>query len=231
MIAASDIMFEVRQRGVDLWVDGDFLRFKGPKGAITEELRARLVEHKAEILSRLKSSGANAITSKTAEKRGYGTGEVFENPLDLADILSFPTRLLSGLPLPPTLILSVTGITEPVAFDFRPRSNSWRRQPEPRRPTFDLTEIGALVEAFEQGRAAKRFALWCQQKQREPSWRLTREVALQGANGLIAKPPKPKGWTLDRLLSAIGATLRLIKLDSGGAQTGKRGPYSEVSND
>ena len=47
---AREALREVRRRGVSLAPQGTFLRFRGPKGALSEELKRDLVKHKPEIL-------------------------------------------------------------------------------------------------------------------------------------------------------------------------------------
>jgi aspartate racemase len=41
---------------MQLWIEGDRLRFKGPKGVLTPALHAQLAEHKAEILALLRAA-------------------------------------------------------------------------------------------------------------------------------------------------------------------------------
>jgi hypothetical protein len=152
--------------------------------------------------------------------------ETFSSPLDFNEVRGLPARLLSELPLPPVLVIEVAGFDTSIILDFRPRPNTWRRQPEPRYASFELDEIIALVEACENGRCRpKDFVAWCQRKAKS-YWRLDRVTALNGADGLIARPPKPKGWTVGEFLKALGCQLRLIKLES--AKTADRGPYSEA---
>ncbi len=45
-----DLMSRLRRANIDLWVDGDRLRYSAPQGALAPDLRAALVEHKAEVM-------------------------------------------------------------------------------------------------------------------------------------------------------------------------------------
>jgi len=252
MILAREIVSEASQRGIELYPDGEFLRFRGPKGALTDELKSRLVAHKGEILSHLRNAetagGATPTgdsTSKNCEKsrvlspsplsphENVSGDETFPNPLDLKDVLTFPVRLLGDLPLPPVLVVEVPGFDSTVVLDFRKRPDTWRsgwRRKPKARPTFELQEIEALTEATENGSVRPRdFVLWCQRKQSEPYWRLDRTTALLGKRELIRRPTEPKNWTAGRLLDALGAKLRLIKIVALGAKTAGHGPYAEAT--
>ncbi|WP_324194345.1 non-ribosomal peptide synthetase [Nocardia blacklockiae] len=48
-----DLVTDLRQRGVHLWADGDQLRFRAPRGALTADDRERLVAHKPAVLAHL----------------------------------------------------------------------------------------------------------------------------------------------------------------------------------
>lgn len=49
---ACELLAELRQRGLDLAVEGDRLRYR-PREVVTPELRAAMVAHKAELLGLL----------------------------------------------------------------------------------------------------------------------------------------------------------------------------------
>ena len=50
---ASEILAECQRRGIILTSDGETLRYKAPKGAITEDLKSALKENKPAILALL----------------------------------------------------------------------------------------------------------------------------------------------------------------------------------
>ena len=56
----SKFLAQLQQLGVELWAEGDGLRFKAPKGVLTETLRAELAIRKPEILQLLRESIAPA---------------------------------------------------------------------------------------------------------------------------------------------------------------------------
>ena len=56
MKSVTQILSYVRGLGADLGVENDFLRFDGPKDALTPELRSILTDRKAELIAFLKQS-------------------------------------------------------------------------------------------------------------------------------------------------------------------------------
>ena len=50
MSAATDVIREVDGLGIQLWVDGDNLRIRAPKGVVTPELLEDIKRHKKELL-------------------------------------------------------------------------------------------------------------------------------------------------------------------------------------
>ncbi|QHG16471.1 amino acid adenylation domain-containing protein [Nostoc sp. ATCC 53789] len=54
-MSASQLLDDLTQNGVYLWAEGDKLRFRAPKGVLTEELRDRLTAHKLELLAILQT--------------------------------------------------------------------------------------------------------------------------------------------------------------------------------
>ena len=62
-VSPVELVALLSRRGVRLWVDGDNLRFKAPPGALTPELKGRLVASKAQViefLSDVRESGETA---------------------------------------------------------------------------------------------------------------------------------------------------------------------------
>src|SRR5829696_2350698 len=49
-MSITDLITDLSQRGVRLWLDGEQLRFKAPQGTLTSELKAQLAERKNELL-------------------------------------------------------------------------------------------------------------------------------------------------------------------------------------
>ncbi|MDY6937883.1 MAG: condensation domain-containing protein [Cyanobacteriota bacterium] len=52
----NELLSELRDLDIQLWLEGDRLRYNAPKGALTPELRDRLVDRKAEIISFLQQT-------------------------------------------------------------------------------------------------------------------------------------------------------------------------------
>ena len=47
----DEVLAYVSKRGGEVWVDGQHVRMRGPKGLLTPELRDSLLEHKEELVS------------------------------------------------------------------------------------------------------------------------------------------------------------------------------------
>ncbi len=50
-IAISSLLEEARRLGIELYVDGERLRYRAPQGALNENLRTQITRHKEELLS------------------------------------------------------------------------------------------------------------------------------------------------------------------------------------
>ncbi|MDZ8184146.1 MAG: hypothetical protein RMX96_04690 [Nostoc sp. ChiSLP02] len=59
----TELVDELTQKGVKLWVDNDKLRIQSPKGILTPEIQTELAERKAEILSLLQGKNNDAACS------------------------------------------------------------------------------------------------------------------------------------------------------------------------
>ena len=55
-MTATETLAELHQRGVMLEPNGDRLRYSGPKGALTSELREAIAENRTEIIAVLNQS-------------------------------------------------------------------------------------------------------------------------------------------------------------------------------
>ncbi len=56
----AELLTELRAKGIDLWVEGDRLRYSAPRGALSPDMRAALLERKSEILAFLHQAQAAA---------------------------------------------------------------------------------------------------------------------------------------------------------------------------
>lgn len=59
-MTAQELLIQLVNLHVKLWLDGDHLRYSAPPGALTPELRAALLEHKTEIMTHLQSPVTHA---------------------------------------------------------------------------------------------------------------------------------------------------------------------------
>ena len=54
----SDLMDVLRQRSIELWFEGDRLRYRAPRGALSPDLRSELAARRSEILNHLRTAAA-----------------------------------------------------------------------------------------------------------------------------------------------------------------------------
>ncbi|NMO19733.1 non-ribosomal peptide synthetase, partial [Pyxidicoccus fallax] len=82
-MSTSEFIVALQQKGIELWVEGDALRFRAPPGHLTDELRASLRERKAQLLEHLRASNRvaelEAAVVKPAEDARFA-------PFPLTDI-------------------------------------------------------------------------------------------------------------------------------------------------
>ncbi|HEX6292500.1 MAG TPA: amino acid adenylation domain-containing protein [Herpetosiphonaceae bacterium] len=64
-----ELLDRLRALNITLWAEGDQLRFKAPKGALTDELRAALAAQKAEVLVLLQGAAVAAQDTPTSIPR------------------------------------------------------------------------------------------------------------------------------------------------------------------
>jgi hypothetical protein len=91
-VTAAQLLSDLRDRGVELTSAGGKLRYGAPPGALTDDLRAAMQAHKAELLVLLElevGTGESPPTVATEKAppaprlRGeVGTGETLRIPLD-----------------------------------------------------------------------------------------------------------------------------------------------------
>lgn len=58
----AELLAQLAGQGIELWVEGDNLRFRAPKGALTPALRDALVAHKPELIIHLREQSRQAVT-------------------------------------------------------------------------------------------------------------------------------------------------------------------------
>ncbi|MBM0274312.1 amino acid adenylation domain-containing protein [Micromonospora sp. STR1s_6] len=63
MGTVQELAADLSRRGVMLWADGDELRVRAPRNALTDELRAALKENKAELLTLVRERAADRPTA------------------------------------------------------------------------------------------------------------------------------------------------------------------------
>ena len=79
-MSAAALLEDLFGRGVKVWADGDELRCKGPKKALTPEVLAQLKAHKAEIIARLVSPAPEAPSARPPRVSPAAVERLLENP-------------------------------------------------------------------------------------------------------------------------------------------------------
>ena len=62
-MSVTDLLRELEDQNIELWFEGDRLRFRAPKGVLSAELKARLAAQRSEVVAKLRSDAAG--TEKT----------------------------------------------------------------------------------------------------------------------------------------------------------------------
>ncbi|EAU62130.1 amino acid adenylation domain protein, partial [Stigmatella aurantiaca DW4/3-1] len=59
-VSTSEFIVYLQQKGIELWIEGDTLRFRAPPGHLTPELRTALKDKKEQLLEHLRSASRSA---------------------------------------------------------------------------------------------------------------------------------------------------------------------------
>ncbi len=63
-MTAIELLSNLSSKDIEIWADGDRLRYNAPKGALTPDLRKELAARKSEILALLRQTGT--VTSSAS---------------------------------------------------------------------------------------------------------------------------------------------------------------------
>ena len=77
-MSPAALLTELRQRGVELATAGDRLRYRGPRTALTPEVRRAIADHKADLLLLLAAEVARAEWERLDAEMGEMTQRLFE---------------------------------------------------------------------------------------------------------------------------------------------------------
>ena len=84
----TDLLVELSRQGVRVWIDGEHLRIRAPKGVLTPTLRAHIAERKATLITRLRANesflAGDAPISHQLGSTAQGQGRY--EPFPLTDI-------------------------------------------------------------------------------------------------------------------------------------------------
>ena len=67
MMTISEILVELSQQGIEVWVDNNNLLYRAPKGAFTPTLRAKISENKTELITLLEQQNQQSTVSALPE--------------------------------------------------------------------------------------------------------------------------------------------------------------------
>ena len=68
-MATIQILATLKKKNIQIWTEGGELRLRGPRGAITEEIRAEIAAHKGELLALLGDGAHGATVIERARRR------------------------------------------------------------------------------------------------------------------------------------------------------------------
>ncbi|MCC6776908.1 MAG: aminotransferase class III-fold pyridoxal phosphate-dependent enzyme [Hyphomicrobiales bacterium] len=85
-MSASQLLADLRERGVKLWVEGSDLRFSARKGTLGRQATELLARHKAELLELLSVGEQPSPRSARAQARGFSLDD---QAIDLASVQSW----------------------------------------------------------------------------------------------------------------------------------------------
>ena len=137
----TELIEELRRRDIKLWRDGDNLRFSAPTGALSPELKSKLIAHKAELLAQLSDAEKAATTIPRADRSGGIALSFAQERLWVLD------RLEPGLTAYNVAhCWRITGALDPAVLD-RSLQEIARRH-EILRTTFSTTENGTPVQVI-----------------------------------------------------------------------------------
>lgn len=85
---SAELLARLSQCGVELVVDGDKLRYRAPKDALTPELRDALIEHKSDLLAHLRGQIKHESASETSQLLAWAS-ELAEHGCELSDSVRY----------------------------------------------------------------------------------------------------------------------------------------------
>jgi hypothetical protein len=63
-VIVDDLLRTLADRAVELYLDGDHLRFRAPEGALTPKLRGDIADHREAIIEQLRMAATTAIGNR-----------------------------------------------------------------------------------------------------------------------------------------------------------------------
>jgi amino acid adenylation domain-containing protein len=101
-VGVQEILTVAEQQQVELWFEGDRLRFRVPSGGLSADLRARLTEHKGEILAVLRQQAAQSVQEFPLSYGQQAMWFLYQtDPTSAAYNVAFTGRISSPLDVAP----------------------------------------------------------------------------------------------------------------------------------
>jgi Condensation domain/TubC N-terminal docking domain len=95
------LLQDLADRGIELWVEGERLRFRAPEGALTEALRQTLASRKAEVIAALREDLAGGASSHPASYNQRSLWFLYKYaPASTAYNVAFAARICSPIDRP-----------------------------------------------------------------------------------------------------------------------------------
>lgn len=140
----------------------------------------------------------------------WSFGPLETAPAVLAEALALPAAALTALPVDARFILEGLGFAREIVWTSEPSPD-----PDPHgRITFRAAEVEALVIAAQSERLwSSDLRGFCLRKLHDPTWVVTRGVALDGA-----EPDGGVAWSVGRVLRSLDLELVGVELATAGAE-------------
>lgn len=131
------------------------------------------------------------------------------------EVLAFPAEYLRDVPVPLTVQLRAAGLgAGSIAVVSRRLQNAAGPRPDETDVVFDGDELRAIAVGVQSERLRPAdFRAFCLRKRVDPSFRLTEELALDGARAEPTRPGNPP-WSLARVLQWLELDVMALQYSS-----------------
>ncbi len=100
-MSTADLLDALNEREVTLWIEGGRLRYRGPKGAMTDELKSRVADAKSDLIAMLREQLAADVTTSPLSHGQRALWFLHRNdPESTAYHVAFSARIRSAVDVP-----------------------------------------------------------------------------------------------------------------------------------